>query len=234
MSKNIIKIEGNTSKIIIVIFEAGLELDTDNSNKKSTISSSKNYHLLDLSVNQKKLKHMPFGHKRGRPDIIHSSLLSMVYSPLFKSEKIEIIIHTREDKVIEIPNSWRAPVNYNRFCGLFSQLLQRGRVPIKGEPILVLREGSIKSLLDEFPDAKIILCDEKSKNKSDNLVDLINTNKKIIFLIGGYQKGEPETIDIEELLQNEIVDSLNLYDESVPAWVICGKIVYLAEELIKV
>ena len=53
--------------------------------------------------------------KRGRPDIIHLCLLSILSTPLFYNRLVGVYIHTIDNKVILIGENLRIPKSYKRF-----------------------------------------------------------------------------------------------------------------------
>ncbi|WP_455464899.1 hypothetical protein [Candidatus Hodarchaeum mangrovi] len=233
--------------IDFIFFNAGLELIPQNLRRHALIRKEWQFNtskrdrgiLLDGAIHSPLMDMLPDSNQRGRPDIIHHMLLNSVYSPLFSKGIFKVIIHTRENLCIEIPLTWRVPVNYNRFCGLFSQLLYQGRVPIKGNPILKLESCSLDHILQSKPSSQIILC-ETSHFKGEFPITIhslsqINLMNDLIFLIGGYQSG-----DLNFTLLNMLKDShfsiilLPLYHDVLPAWVIVSKIICYLEEKIQV
>lgn len=61
-----------------------------------------------------------------RPDIAHQALLSLLDSPLAKAGKIKALyVTTTKNVVVRINPAVRLPRTFKRFCGLFSQLLQK-------------------------------------------------------------------------------------------------------------
>lgn len=61
-----------------------------------------------------------------RPDIAHQALLSLLDSPLAKAGKIKALyVTTSKNVVVRISPAVRLPRTFKRFCGLFSQLLQK-------------------------------------------------------------------------------------------------------------
>ena len=102
--------EIDNAQFIFLFFESALELYPISKEKKSNNTMKR---LLDSSIDQNLLKNLKYGYKRGRPDIIHSSLLNIVFSPLFESKKVGIYIHTRQNYIIMIPWPWKVPASYN-------------------------------------------------------------------------------------------------------------------------
>lgn len=187
--------------------------------------------LLDGAIHRSIVDSLEDREKRGRPDILHHSLLNIAYSPLFEQEKVQVFIHTRNDLCIKIPSQWRVPVNYNRFCGLFSQLLLKRKVPLSGEPILTVTHCTLSNLLNQFED-DIYLCDiphESVKNSviMKNLTEL-SPSSSGVFLIGGFQYGDARYPFFKSSVGEKLV-LLTLYSKVKPAWVIVAKIIHWLE-----
>ncbi|HID15949.1 MAG TPA: 16S rRNA methyltransferase, partial [Candidatus Atribacteria bacterium] len=89
--------------------------------------------LLDTSYHYAAMKKLDGRWKRGRPDIIHITLLQILGSPANLQGKIKVYIHTRNNKVIYINPETRLPRNYLRFTGLIEQLFKTRKVPPKAE-----------------------------------------------------------------------------------------------------
>lgn len=224
--------------ITIIFFESALELIPESTRShplirkewQKNLKKKRRGILLDGALHRPIVDSLENREKRGRPDIIHHSLLNIVYSPLFMQGKIQVFIHTCNNLCIKIPPQWRVPVNYNRFCGLFSQLLLKKRVPLSGEPILTVNHCTLRKLLDQLGDSEIYLCDipfesVKERNIMKNLTDLLPFSSGV-FLIGGFQHGESE-FDRANLNQDLVI--LTIYNEVKPAWVIVAKIIQWLE-----
>ncbi len=226
--------------IVIIFFDSALELIPQSLRKHPLVR--KKWHkglkknrgiLLDGALHRPLLDSLEDVEKRGRPDIIHHSLMNIVYSPLFREKKIQVFVHTRNDLCIEIPSHWRVPVNYNRFCGLFSQLLLKRRVPLTGESILTVEHSSLVKLLQKFKDSEIYICEHTTRSnneeiKTKNLNEISPISSKI-FLIGGYQRGDAEFHFLESNTSAYDWVLLTLYEEVKPAWVIAAKLIHWLE-----
>jgi rRNA small subunit pseudouridine methyltransferase Nep1 len=229
--------------ITIIFFESALELIPDTLRNhplirkdwRFNIKRKKRGILLDGAIHRSLINALEDADKRGRPDIIHHSLMNICYSPLFKTGRVQVFIHTRNNFCIQVPSNWRVPVNYNRFCGLFSQLLLHQRVPLSGIPILTVNpQCTVNRLLNYFDGQDIYLC-ERIREKEEyislrqNLANL-NLISSAVFMIGGFQQGEPK---FYSLLSDELKRSivfLSLYKDIVPTWVISAKIIHWIEE----
>ena len=107
--------------------------------------------LLDKSLHYHAMKNIAKREKRGRPDIVHVSLLLALNSPLNQEGMLNIYVHTLENYVITVNPKVRIPKNYNRFVGLMEQLLKYGKVPPKSEkPLLYVKTMSLKDLISKI------------------------------------------------------------------------------------
>jgi rRNA small subunit pseudouridine methyltransferase Nep1 len=65
------------------------------------------------------------GWKRGRPDIVHFALMEALSTPLFFSGRLNVYLHTINDKLIFIGENLRIPKSYFRFEGLMIDLFEK-------------------------------------------------------------------------------------------------------------
>jgi rRNA small subunit pseudouridine methyltransferase Nep1 len=226
----------------IIFFDSALELIPEKLRKhrlikyewKKSVKKKKRGILLDGAIHRTLVESLEDAEKRGRPDIIHHALMNICFTPLFKQGKAKIIIHTRNNLCIRIPNEWRVPVNYNRFCGLFSQLLLNKKVPLSGSsPILVVERCSLSQILQKL-DSDIFLCEVPNKilQGSINITSLseISDHSSMVFLIGGFQHGEANIVSSMADDLKKRITYLPLYEEVIPAWVVAAKIINWLEE----
>ncbi|MHA2363659.1 MAG: hypothetical protein ACXAC7_06860 [Candidatus Hodarchaeales archaeon] len=186
--------------------------------------------LLDLAVHYSAI---PFEQRdqRGRPDIVHLSLLEFIFSIknlVFNNpnlgSSIKLIIHTRNDRVFEVPQDWRVPVSYIRFRGLMEKILTEGELSISNFSIKV-RFESLINLISFLSPTRIIFLTKKGKIKLNPFLSSLysavtSTVETWIILIGGYQKG---TIPLPHSLSPN-PESLSLFPIGLPAWKIIGVI----------
>jgi len=119
--------------------------------------------LLDISFHYSAVKNLPHIEKRGRPDIVHITLLEALGSPLNRSGKLRVYVHTFRNYIIEVNPETRLPRNYYRFVGLMEQLFERRRVPPRGDKVLLrIKKGSIRDVVrGDFTDETLSLANLK-------------------------------------------------------------------------
>lgn len=181
--------------------------------------------LLDRSYHHFAMNKLVDAEKRGRPDIIHLTLLSLLGSPLNRRGSLETYVHTREDKVIKVDALLRLPKNYLRFIGLIEQLYKYGRVPLQGNPLLEIYDCSLSKLIKQLNSAKIIGLSMKGSFKQlEDLCKETVSLDKVIFLLGGFPKGHFNS------KTTQVIDELvKIYPETLDSWLVACRLIYQFE-----
>ncbi len=184
--------------------------------------------LLDRAIHHPILKSMADGDRRGRPDIVHLSVLSLTDTPLYQSGLANFALHTVRDMVIVPKSIWRPPRNYNNFLSLIEQLLENKRVPPDREPILTAAKGDLAEALNIFRPEKVVLFSSRGR-----LVDLrrffeTGDHERCVYLIGAYAKGPPRKRVLE--LSDEVI---SIYPKMLAAWVVASRAIYELERSMK-
>lgn len=201
--------------------------------KEASKKNKKTRHLILDSA-----RHRPFmvnfklknKDKRGRPDILHRFLLFSLGTLASKKGKLRIFIHTLFNETFEANQKLRLPRNYIRFIGLFEQFLVKKKVPLQGEPLMLLKKQTLNELLDEINPTKTILLSEQGKkvNINEYLASLENIQENnYVFLIGGFPFG-----DFTEETKNLAYDIISIGEESLSSTVIAAKVIINYENLI--
>jgi rRNA small subunit pseudouridine methyltransferase Nep1 len=116
--------------------------------------------LLDQNAHGPAARKLPEGTRRGRPDIVHYSLLTLLESPLAKSGGLEVAVHTRDGTLVRIRNDTRLPRGELRFHGLLAKVLVEGASHDK-DPLLWV-EGRLgpEEVLATFAAGPVLRLDE--------------------------------------------------------------------------
>ncbi|MGC8933959.1 MAG: hypothetical protein ACP5LN_02280 [Thermoproteota archaeon] len=199
-------------KVWVVLFDSNLELF--------------NNELLDVSKHFRKMRRDDLG-KRGRPDITHVGILNVCDFPAYSRGEVGLILHTIDNKVILIKDSWRPPRNYINFSSLFAQLLKLGRVPPEGEPLLLVSNSALKDTLSDLRVKKVILLSSRGKKVNlEQYLTSLRSNIPVAFLVGAYARGAPR----DELLaiSNEVI---SVYDKVLTTNVVLSMLMCYLEKV---
>jgi rRNA small subunit pseudouridine methyltransferase Nep1 len=186
--------------------------------------------LLDMSYHYAAMRELKDWNKRGRPDIVHITLLNLLGSPLNNEGLLRVYVHTLNDYIITINPEINLPRNYLRFVGLIEQLFEIGRVPPKGNWLMKIEKKKLDRLLKEINPSKVIILTEKGKRiKLENFGKKILNEKNPLVIIGGFQRGEFSEEDLK--LADE---KYAIYKKSLDAWIIASMVVHEVERVMQI
>jgi len=178
--------------------------------------------LLDRSLHHPAMRSLPDASKRGRPDLVHTTLLAVMGSPLNKEGLLRTYVHTIDDHVIEIDPQTRLPKNYNRFVGLIEQLYEEGQVPPGGPPLLTIRREGLPELVERLEPDRILLFTEEGEPRTiEQAMRGLPGLERPMIIIGGFPHGhfKPETLSLAD--EKVCVDP-----EGLEAWVVAARAIY--------
>ena len=112
--------------------------------------------LLDNSWHFAAMKGIENEMKRGRPDLVHFSILEATTIPLYLQNKIKLYVHTLDDKVISFGKNVHIPKSYHRFAGVIEKLYQEKEIISKDDVLLEIEEKTFSELLDEINPSKVL------------------------------------------------------------------------------
>jgi rRNA small subunit pseudouridine methyltransferase Nep1 len=182
--------------------------------------------LLDNSWHFAAMKGIKNEIKRGRPDLVHFSILEATTIPLYLQNKLNFFVHTIDDKVIHFGKNVHLPKSYHRFEGVIEKLYQEKKIMAKNELLLEIKEQTFSELIDEINPSKIIgFSTEGELSSYEKIASQISDNSCII--IGGFQKGH-----FSGSIQNKITDLYSIGNESFESHVIASRILYEYEKTI--
>ncbi len=123
----------------------------------------------------------------GRPDVVHRTILSVTDSPLFRRGIVDLHLHTRDGRVFAFSKEMRPPRMYNRFKGLFAQLLRKGFVG--GDRRLIWElDCELRDALSGYD--LVVLLDERGTRLDPlHILRELLRELKVAFLIGCFSRG---------------------------------------------
>lgn len=218
--------------LILGLIDAALELvPVEIINDPAVVSTAKSRGkppdqiLLDEALHSKALQQLPDNEKRGRPDIIHRSLLTALDSILARENLLEIFVHTYTGEIIEVQSDTRLPRRTTRFIGLMEQLLVNKRVPISGTPLLQIHPEPLQTYLKHLNPSKIfLLSTDGTPTPPTELAQILLAESKPVVLIGGFAHGEPSPT-LRKIAHHHV----SIDPEPLPTSTVVGMIIHSIE-----
>jgi rRNA small subunit pseudouridine methyltransferase Nep1 len=221
-------------RIAFLLAEASLELVPeelwDHPEVKRTASRygiKPSQMILEKTLHYHAMKSLPLKWKRGRPDILHITLLNVLDSPLAEDGSIEIFFHTFGGEVFWVSPDTRITPSYERFRGLMAQLLSNGRVPVEGRPLIKRLNMRLEELLREYT---IYLASERGKRYSpctlaEELLESARSGEKPMVVIGLFPRG-----DLDPRFYKYASKVFSFFSgRSVKAWTIASRVLCCLE-----
>ncbi len=182
--------------------------------------------ILDISWHFAAMKGIKNEIKRGRPDLVHFCLLEACSIPLYFQKKIQVYVHTIDDKVIFVGENIRLPKSYHRFAGLIEKLYSTGIIEENGIKLLEMKNMDFEDLINRIRPKRIIgfstIGDPISYEK---LVQTIDDDSCIV--IGGFPKGH-----FSETILKRINSLVSVDKNPLEAHVIISRMLYEYEKRI--
>ena len=217
----------------LILAESSIELiPKEIQNHNAIISHSKKLGkkpseiLLDNSWHFAAMKGIKNEIKRGRPDLVHFSLLEACSIPLFYDKKISVYVHTIEDKVILIDNEIRLPKSYHRFAGLIEKLFAEKVIEANGKKLLEINNFTFDQLVDQIKPKRIIgLSTQGVLSSYEDVGKKLNNDSCIV--IGGFPKGH-----FSDSVKKRVEYLVNVDKISLDSHIVISRVLYEYEKTI--
>ena len=182
--------------------------------------------LLDNSWHFAAMKGITNELKRGRPDLVHFSILEATSIPLYYENKIKIFIHTINDKVISIGENIHIPKSYHRFAGLFEKLFLEKTIKADNQELLSLQDQSFVELIDKLNPSHLIGLSTEGKPKKLEKITYHLSDESCI-VIGGFQKGH-----FSPSIKNKFTEFFSIGNTPLESHVVVARMLYEYEKTI--
>ncbi|MES1918830.1 18S rRNA pseudouridine methyltransferase [Bonamia ostreae] len=176
-------------KIHILLLNASLE----------TLKTKNGFELLDCDAHRSILLKLKKDPNLFRPDIVHQCLLTLLDSPLNKSEKISIFVSTQKNVLIKINSKTRLPRTFRRFSGLMAQLLHKRKIRAAENKEVKLIQIIKNPITNHLPTncLKIGTAMSGKLVKLSEFLPSLPRNSPVLWTIGAMAHGEARA-DFEE------------------------------------
>ncbi len=219
--------------ISLILSESALELvPSELTHHPSVISHARKLGkypseiLLDNSWHFAAMKGIENEMKRGRPDLVHFSILEATTIPLYLQNKMKLFVHTVDDKIISFGENVHIPKSYHRFAGVIEKLYKEKEIITNNDTLLKITDGTFSDLLDKINPSKTIgFSTNGIKNTYEKIAGDLTDDTCVVF--GGFQKGH-----FSDSVENKITDLYSVGDESFEGHVVIARMLYEYEKTI--
>jgi len=184
--------------------------------------------LLDKSYHYGAMDRLDHKEKRGRPDIVHLTLLEALGSPLNLEGLLRVYVHTLNDQVLTISPATRLPRNYNRFVGLMEQVFQMRRAPPEGEALIKLGRAQLRGLVKSVGSSYVVAFSRVgSLATAGEAAKILAAQRSPAVLVGGFPKGHftAKTMEVAN-------DCFCIDPSPLDAWVVVSRVLAAYEEVL--
>ena len=181
--------------------------------------------ILDKSLHYNAMMRIPAKWKRGRPDILHVSLLTLQDSPLLETGHLEVYFQAYDGRIFKVEPETRITKHYERWKGLMAQLLRTGRVPPDGRPLIYIVSRSLGEFL-ESSGHRLVLMWEQGERMTPASVAALGMTTDVVIGIGAFPRG-----DFKRSTLRKAWKRVSLGSRGYKAWGVAYRILYEAERL---
>ena len=215
----------------LILAESSLELvPPELQGRRAVLAHAKRLHkkpsdiLLDNSWHYSAMKGIKDELKRGRPDLVHISILAAVTTPLYWRKEIDVYVHTINDHVITLGPNTSIPKSYHRFAGLVEKLFKEKSIRVGEKDLLRLEKKTFPELVDEIEPSRVIGLSTEGRQWSFEKIGSVMDSRSCV-VIGGFQKGH-----FSKHIQNKISETYSAGDMSYDAHVVVSRLLYEYEK----
>jgi len=178
--------------------------------------------LMDRSFHHSAMAKLKDSEKRGRPDLVHVTLLNVTGAPLYLDGSVRIFVHTYDDLVIEIAEKTRIPKNYLRFRSLMEKVL----VERPNQGLIKVNPMGFKELVRMTSSDEVVGLSVQGKTMSlEGLAKMVMAAKSPSVVVGGFPHGHflPETLSVMDQI-------VRMDTRPLEAHVVASRVIYEVEK----
>jgi len=215
--------------LYFVLVESALELVPKEIRKHTAVANDAKRRgkdaseiLLDRSFHHSAMAKLSDSEKRGRPDLVHTTLLSVTGTPLYAEGLIKAFVHTYDGLVLEVAEKTRIPKNYLRFRGLMEETLAER--PKQG--LIKVHSMGVKELVRMVSSGGVFGLSVQGKMMTpEELAKMVTASKNPTVIVGGFPHGHfsPETLSVTDQL-------VRIHAKPLEAHVVASRVIYEVEK----
>jgi len=176
--------------------------------------------LLDQNLHATASRQLPDGERRGRPDIVHYTLLALLESPASKAGQLEVAVHTRDHRLIRVRPDTRLPRGEARMHGLLAKVLRDGASQDKDPLIWVEATMTPAKALAAFAKGPVIRLDEAGAALTPAGLAGKAVGGDLTAVLGAFPSG-----DFAADWKQAAPEAVSLWPQPLNAWAVAAELV---------
>ena len=182
--------------------------------------------LLDRSYHHSAMLKLKDTWKRGRPDLVHFTLLEATSTPLYQKNMLKVYVHTTANKAIFLNENVRLPKSYFRFAGLMEELFKNRKLRSNSDVLMELKDMEFCDLIGKLRPTKVIgLSRIGVKSSAEEVAKIVNSDTVIV--VGGFPRGH-----FSSNVSMKIKYTYSISDLALEAHVVIARILYECEKIL--
>jgi rRNA small subunit pseudouridine methyltransferase Nep1 len=174
--------------------------------------------LLDQNSHGAAMGRMTDGKRRGRPDIVHYCLLTLLESPLCKAGGLRVSVHTRHGELVQVRSDTRLPRGEARFQGLLAKVLREGASHDKQPLLWSEGQAGPADILAKMARGPVVRLDEGGTPLAP--ARLAELGQDLTVVLGAFPSG-----GFSEAWLAAAPEAVSLWPEPLNAWAVAGEVV---------
>jgi rRNA small subunit pseudouridine methyltransferase Nep1 len=176
--------------------------------------------LLDQNVHGSAAAKLADGKRRGRPDIVHYTLLTLLESPVAKAGQLEVAIHTRHDLLVRVRPGTRLPRGEARFQGLVAKVLREGSSHDKEPLVWVEQACPPQEALRRFARGPVVRLDEAAPARTPLQLARQAADGELTLVLGAFPSGS-----FRPAWAAAVPEAASTWPEPLVAWAVAAELV---------
>lgn len=176
--------------------------------------------LLDQNHHKPALGKLEDGRRRGRPDIVHYTLLTLLESPLARAGGLRVAVHARNGHLVRVREDTRLPRGEARFHGVMARVLSTGASHDK-DP-LIKDEGAMSApaALQRFGKGPVLRLDEGGRPATPLQMADQARSGELTAVLGAFPSG-----GWSDAWKKAAPDAVSLWPDPLNAWAVAAELV---------
>ena len=175
--------------------------------------------LLDQNLHATAIRQFPDGERRGRPDIVHYTLLAILESPACKAGQVEVVLHTSANELVRVRSDTRLPRGEARMHGLLAKVLRDGRSQDKDPLVWVEGVGKPAKVLEKVAKGPVVRLDEGGLLMPP--ADLVRRAQggELTLVLGAFPSG-----DFSKEWKEAVPEAVSIWKDPLNAWAVASEV----------